>query len=52
MTLRVSDSIRIGPIRIRLSASKNGLRLTEGTRIGRRGWASLSQPLGGKRRRR
>lgn len=52
MTLRVSESVKIGPFRLRLSASKNGMRLTEGTRVGRRGWASLSQPIGRKKRKR
>jgi hypothetical protein len=53
MTLRVSETIKIGPFRIRLSAPLTGkgrARVSAGTRIGR-GWLSVSEPAGKRRRR-
>ena len=54
MTLRVSESVKIGPFRIRLSApvGKGRVRASAGVRVGRRGWVGVSESLGGKRRRR
>lgn len=54
MSLRISDSAKIGPYRVRLSAplsGKGSARLSAGTRTPF-GWLSLSTLLGGKRRRR
>lgn len=54
MRLRISESVRLGPFRVRLSAPLGGRGRTwvsAGTRTGRRGWASVSAPLGGRRRR-
>lgn len=53
MTLRISDSIKIGPFRIRLSAPVTGkgrARVSAGTRIGR-GWIGVSEPVGKRRKR-
>lgn len=55
MALRVSESVKIGPFRIRLSAPLNGhgrVWGSAGVRTGRRGWLGVSAPLGGKRRKR
>jgi hypothetical protein len=55
MGLRVSESVKIGPFRFRISVPLNGrgrTRVGVGTRTGRRGWTSLSAPLGGRKRRR
>lgn len=54
MALRISESVKIGGIRIRLSAPVTGKGRvwgSVGTRTGR-GWTSVSAPLGGKKRRR
>jgi hypothetical protein len=54
MGVRVSDSVKIGPFRIRLSAPVSGKGRvwgSAGVRTGRRSWTSVSAPLGGKRRR-
>jgi len=51
---RVSDSVRIGPFRFRLSEplGRRGRGWgSVGMRAGRRGWLSFSAPLGGARRR-
>jgi len=51
---RVSESIGFGPFRLRLSAplSRRGqLWGSVGMRTGRRGWTSVSFPVGGRRRR-
>jgi len=50
--VRVSESFRLGPFRIRLSApvGKGRVRASAGVRVGRGGWLGVSQPLGGKRR--
>jgi hypothetical protein len=50
MALKISETFRIGPFRVRLSESKRGARLSVGSRVGRRGWISVSEPIGGKRR--
>ena len=52
MGLRISESVRIGPFRFRLSAplGKGRVRVSAGTRIGKRGWAGVSAPLGGRKR--
>jgi hypothetical protein len=53
MALRVSESIKIGPFRVRLSAPVSGkgrTRVSAGTRIGR-AWFSVSEPVGKRRRR-
>ena len=53
MTTRISQSIKVGPFRVRLSAPLSGRGRvwgSVGTRTGRRGWTSVSRPLGGKRR--
>jgi hypothetical protein len=49
---RVSGSFGIGPFRFKLSAGKSGMRATEGIRVGRRGYVNVSEPVGGKRRKR
>lgn len=46
MGLRISGSERLGPFRLKLSAGKSGLWVSAGTRTGRRGWASVSAPVG------
>lgn len=54
MGLRISESVKVGRFRLRVSAPLNGRGRTwvsAGTRTGRRGWASVSAPLGGRRRR-
>jgi hypothetical protein len=53
MGLRISDSIRIGPFRVRVSAplGKGRVRVSAGTRVGRRGWLGMSETLGGGKRR-
>jgi hypothetical protein len=51
---RVSDSVRIGPFRFRISEplGRRGRGWgSVGMRAGRRGWLSFSTPLGGARRR-
>jgi hypothetical protein len=48
---RISFSEGFGPFRIGLSAGRTGLRAFGGVRTGRRGWTSVSAPLGGRRRR-
>lgn len=55
MGLRISESFKIGR-RIRVGASiplggRGRARVWAGTRVGRGGWAGLSEALGGKRRR-
>lgn len=51
---RVSQSVRVGPFRFRLSEPLGRGRMwgSVGMRAGRRGWLSFSTPLGGGRRRR
>ena len=54
---RVSESVRVGPFRFRLSEPLGRGRLwgSVGVRTGRRGWLSFGTPLGGdggRRRRR
>lgn len=52
MALRISETIRIGPVRIRVSKALTGRGRTwvsAGTRTGR-GWTSVSAPVGGKKR--
>lgn len=54
MATRISESVRIGPFRIRLSVPLTGRGRTyvsAGTRTGRRGWTGVSAPVGGRRRR-
>jgi hypothetical protein len=54
MALRISESVRIGGFRLRVSKPLSGRGRTwvsAGTRTGRRGWASVSAPLGGRKRR-
>jgi predicted kinase len=54
-SLRVSETIRIGPFRIRLSAPLDGKGRawgSAGVRAGRRGWLGVSAPLGGGKGRR
>lgn len=49
---RISESASFGPVRVRFSVPVLGGGkpwLTIGTRTGRRGWASVSQPIGGRR---
>lgn len=53
MALRVSESIRIGPFRFRVSKPLTGRGRTwvsAGTRAGR-GWVSVSEPAGKRRKR-
>lgn len=55
MALRISESVKVGPFRLRLSAPVNGkgrVRGSAGVRTGRRTWTSVSAPLGGKKRER
>jgi hypothetical protein len=55
MGLRISESVKVGPFRFRLSAPLNGngrVWGSAGVRTGRRGWLGVSAPLGGKGRRR
>jgi hypothetical protein len=51
---RVSESVRVGPFRFRLSEPLGRGRVwgSVGVRTGRRGWLSFSSPLGGGRKRR
>lgn len=54
MAPRISETVRIGPFRVRVSAPVTGngrVRVSAGTRTGRRGWAGVSAPVGGKKRR-
>jgi hypothetical protein len=54
MALRISESVRIGPIRVRVSKPLTGKGRTyagAGTRIGRN-WVGVSAPVGGKKRKR
>jgi hypothetical protein len=50
---RISTTEYFGPFRFRLSVPLGRGRVwgSAGVRTGRRGWASVSAPLGGKRRR-
>lgn len=53
MALRISESVKIGPFRIRLSAPVTGkgrARVSAGTRIGKRGWIGVSEPVGKRKR--
>lgn len=53
MALRISETVKIGPFRIKLSAPLTGkgrARVSAGTRIGR-GWFSVSEPVGKRRKR-
>jgi hypothetical protein len=55
MATRISQSIKIGGIRFRISAPLTGRGRvwgSAGMRTGRRSWTSVSTPLGGRRRRR
>jgi hypothetical protein len=53
MGLRISESVKVGPFRVRVSRSLTGkgrMRVGVGTRVGHRGWAGVSEPIGrGKR---
>jgi len=51
--LRISESVRIGPFRFRVSAPLGKGRAwgSAGVRTGRRGWLGVSAPLGGRKRR-
>lgn len=52
--MRISQSVRVGPFRFRLSAPVTGRGRvwgSAGIRTGRRTWTSVSTPLGGRRRR-
>jgi hypothetical protein len=52
---RISQSLYLGPFRLRLSAPLGGRGRvwgSAGVRTGRRGWASVSAPLGARKRRR
>jgi hypothetical protein len=49
---RISESVKVGPFRLRLSAGRSGLRAGIGTRAGKRGWLCFSEPVGRRRRRR
>ncbi len=52
---RISESVRVGPFRFRVSKplSRHGLSWgSVGTRVGRRGWLNWSTPLGRSRGRR
>jgi hypothetical protein len=54
MSVRISDSIRIGGIRVRISApvaGKGRVWVSAGKRTPL-GWLGVSAPLGGRRRRR
>ncbi len=54
MALRISESVRIGGFRFRVSKPLTGRGRTYvgvGTRTGRRSWTSVSAPLGGRKRR-
>lgn len=47
---RISETIRSGPFRFRLSAGKSGFWGSAGIRTGRRGYTSVSAPLGRSQR--
>jgi hypothetical protein len=54
MALRISQSIRVGPFKFRLSAPVTGrgrVWAGAGVRTGRRGWTGVSAPVGGRKRR-
>jgi hypothetical protein len=54
MTLRISESFKLGRIRVGASVPVTGrgrARVWAGTRTGRRGWLGVSETAGGKRRR-
>lgn len=54
MGLRISDSLKVGPFRIRGSVPLNGRgrpRLSVGTRVSRCGWFSVGGPVGDRKRR-
>ena len=53
MGLRISDSFKVGGIRIKGSVPLNGRGrpwVSAGTRVGRRGWFSVGGPVGGSKR--
>lgn len=53
MALRISESVKIGPFRVRLSApitGKGRTRVSVGRRIGKRGWMGISEPAGRRKR--
>lgn len=50
--VRISESFRIGPFRLRLSEGRGGVWGSAGVKIGRRGYVGASERLGGKRGRR
>lgn len=53
MALRISESVKVGPFRVRLSAPVSGkgrVWASAGARTGRRAWTSVSTPVGGKKR--
>lgn len=52
MGFRISGSTKVGIFRLGASIGKSGVRVRAGTRIGRKGWISASEPLVGRRRRR
>lgn len=55
MGLRISESVKIGPFRVRVSAPLNGRGRvwgSAGVRTGRRGWLGVGAPLGGRKGRR
>lgn len=55
MGLRISESVKLGPFRFRLSApvlGKGRVRASAGLRTGRGGWPGVSGPLGGRKGRR
>jgi hypothetical protein len=56
MGQRVSESVKVGPFTLfvkrysRSLLSKGNYRAGIGTRVGRRGWASVSEPVGRRKR--
>jgi hypothetical protein len=53
MALRISESVKIGPFRVRLSAPLTGkgrARVGVGRRAGKRGWIGVSEPVGRRKR--
>jgi hypothetical protein len=53
MALRISESVKIGPFRVRLGApitGKGRARVSVGRRAGKRGWLSVSEPVGRRKR--
>lgn len=53
MPLRISESVRLGPFRFRVSAplTRRGRTwVSVGTRVGKRQYVSVSEPLGGRKR--